>query len=135
MINPEKLRLAPAAEDLAVMIYDYTSAFPREERFGLAAQMRRAAISIGSNVFEGAGKQTNKAFAASLYVGFSEGGELLFQLRVAVRLKFGDDKLAVKLRRAIERIRQMLIRLIQKLEAPQPDAPKQRGVPVRSHRS
>ncbi|HMF28846.1 MAG TPA: four helix bundle protein, partial [Candidatus Cybelea sp.] len=112
-----------------------TAAFPREERYGLAAQMRRAAISIGSNVFEGAGKQTNKAFAASLYVAFSEGGELLFQVRVAVRLKFGDDKLAAKLRRAIERIRQMLIRLIQKLEASQPDAPKQRGVPVRSHRS
>ena len=120
MINPETLRLAPAAEDLAVMIYDYTSAFPREERYGLAAQMRRAAISIGSNVFEGAGKQTNKAFAASLYVAFSEGGELLFQLRVAVRLRFGDEKLPAKLRRAIERIRQMLIRLIQKLEETQP---------------
>ena len=116
MINPETLRLAPAAEDLAVMIYDCTSAFPREERFGLAAQMRRAAVSIGSNVFEGAGKQTNKAFAASLYVAFCEAGELLFQLRVAVRLKFGDVKLPTKLRRAVERIRQMLIRLIRKLE-------------------
>lgn len=116
------------------MIYDYTSGFPREERFGLAAQTRRAAISIGSNVFEGAGKQTNKAFGASLYVAFSEGGELLFQLRVAVRLRFGDDKLAVKLRRAIERIRQMLIRLIQKLEAPQP-APTGPHVEPRGRRS
>ena len=109
------------------MIYDFTSAFPREERFGLAAQMRRAAISIGSNVFEGAGKQTNKGFAASLYVSFSEAGELLFQLRVAVRLKFGDDKLATKLRRAIERIRQMLVRLIQKLEATGAAEPKYRS--------
>ena len=107
------------------MIYDYTSAFPREEGFGLAAQMRRAAVSIGSNVFEGAGKQTNKAFAASLYVAFSEAGELLFQLRVAVRLKFGDQKAPTKLRRAIERIRIMLIRLIDKLEET-PDVPKRK---------
>ena len=91
MQNPEKLRLAPAAEDRAVLVYQYTAAFPREERFGLVSQMRRAGISIGSNIFEGAGRKTNKGFAASLYVSFCEAGELLFQLRVATRLKMGDS--------------------------------------------
>ena len=53
MQNPDKLRVSGKAEDLALAVYDYTDAFPRDVRYGLTAQMRRAAVSIGSNIFEG----------------------------------------------------------------------------------
>src|SRR5262245_57156499 len=116
MINPDKLRLAPAAEDLAMLVYDYTSGFPTEERYGLAAQMRRAAISIGSNIFEGAGRQTDRALLASLYIAFGEASELLFQRRIAVRRRMGDERMSVKLGRDLERVRVMLLRLIKRIE-------------------
>src|SRR5262249_61635363 len=68
MKNPDKLRVARAAEDLAVLVYDYTAAFPREERYGLAAQLRKTAVSIGSNIFEGCGRLTERGRRASLRV-------------------------------------------------------------------
>lgn len=55
------------AEDLALAVYDYTAEFPRDERYGLISQMRRAAVSIGSNIFEGCSRQTDKSFVAYLY--------------------------------------------------------------------
>src|SRR5256885_9678627 len=47
--------------ELADRIYDFTAGFPRDERFGLTAQMRRAPVSIGSNIFEGCSRQSNKS--------------------------------------------------------------------------
>jgi four helix bundle protein len=127
MQNPDNFRLAVATEDLAILAYRYTAAFPHEELYGLTSQMRRAAISVGSNFFEGCGRQTNKAFAASLYSSFSEAGELLFQLRVATRLKMGDAAVALRLRQALENVRRMLTRLIQRLES-DTRRPKMRAV-------
>ena len=52
MQNPLNLRVSGMAEDLAVLIYQYARGFPFSERFELSAQMRRAAVSVGSNIFE-----------------------------------------------------------------------------------
>ena len=117
MHNPDKLRVARVAEDLAMLVYDYTTGFPIEERYGLAAQMRRAAISVGSNIFEGAGRQTNRAFISSLYIAFGETSELTFQCRISTRRRMGDDKLASQLRRDLEQMRMKLMRLIKRMEA------------------
>jgi four helix bundle protein len=117
MQNPDNLRVAPAAEDLAVLVYEYTSEFPASERFGLAFQLRRTAVSIGSSIFEGAGRRTNKQFAASLVVSHGEACELGFQVRLAQRLNFGDRKLGSKVRRSQENVRRMLFNLIDSVEA------------------
>ena len=79
MRNPDKLRVTQAAEDFAVLVYEYTRAFPREERWGLTAHARKTAISIGSSVFEACGRLTNKGFVASLGVAHGEANEMLFQ--------------------------------------------------------
>ena len=116
MKNPDKLRVARAAEDLAVLVYDYTAAFPREERYGLAAQLRKTAVSIGSNIFEGCGRLTEPGFRASLGVAHGETSELLFQIRLAIRLSFGDSKLGATVRRADQNVGRMLFNLIDQME-------------------
>jgi four helix bundle protein len=121
MKDPDKLRVARAAEDLAVLIYDYTAGFPREERYGLAAQLRRTAVSIGSNIFEGCGRPTERGFCASLGVAHGEATELLFQIRLSIRLKFGDRKLGSVVRRADQELGRMLFNLIGQMKPPDDD--------------
>lgn len=55
MQDPDKLEVSHLAEELAITIYDWTDTFPSHERWGLSSQMRRAAVSVGSNIFEGCG--------------------------------------------------------------------------------
>jgi four helix bundle protein len=59
MRNPADLRVTTEARDLVIATYRVTSRFPSFERFGLTSQMRRAAVSIGSNIVEGCYRITN----------------------------------------------------------------------------
>ena len=112
MRNPDKLRVTPEAESLAVAVYLATKRFPKEERFGLTAQIRRAVVSIGSNIFEESHRQGDRAFVAFLHQALGSAAELQFQLRLARRLGFGyADELATLLDRA-DRSRRIIIRLI-----------------------
>ena len=112
MYNPDKLRVARDAEDLADLIYDFTAQFPRDERFGLTAQMRRAAVSVGSNIFEGCGRRGSKAFVAFLYNASGSGSELLFQTRFARRREYGDPHLATEVLEKLGQTRWSLTGLI-----------------------
>lgn len=80
MKNPDRVRVLKAAEDLAVEVYRATADFPKDERFGLVSQMRRAAVSIGSNIAEGCGLQGDKAYLASVHRSLGEAYELAFQI-------------------------------------------------------
>ena len=112
MRDPAKLRLVPAAEDLAVDTYLVTAAFPSTERFGLTAQIRRAAVSVGSNVVEGSQRQGNRAFVAYLHQALGSAAEMQFQLRIAVRLRFGDPEAIRVLLDQANHVQRMLARLI-----------------------
>jgi four helix bundle protein len=112
MQNPENLRVAHAAEELADLVYDFTAGLPTDERFGLTAQMRRAAVSVGSNIYEGCSRQTNRALLAFLYIAHGSAGELIFQTRFAIRRNYGDPAVAAALSRQLVVVRRMLARLI-----------------------
>jgi four helix bundle protein len=112
MYNPDKLRVARDSEDLADLIYDFTANFPRDERFGLTAQMRSAAVSVGSNIFEGCGRRGSKAFVAFLYNSSGSASELLFQTRFARRRRFSDPQLAGVVLEKLGEMRGSLTRLI-----------------------
>ena len=112
MQNPDNLRVSQYAEALAILVYDYTAAFPSDERFGLTAQMRRAAVSVGSNIFEGCGRQSNKGLVAFLYIAYGSAGELTFQTRIAVRREYGDPVLARQLDSQLVFVRGKIWRLI-----------------------
>jgi four helix bundle protein len=60
MRNPHKLRAFELADALVLRVYQETQSFPKEELFGLVSQMRRAAVSIPSNIAEGCGRSTEK---------------------------------------------------------------------------
>lgn len=74
------------AVTLASYTYTITSRFPAEERFGLASQMQRAAVSIPSNIAEGKLRGSSKEFAHFLRIAFSSGGELETQIEIAKQL-------------------------------------------------
>jgi len=94
----EQLEAWKFAMQLVKAVYQMTSDYPTEERYGLAQQMRRAAVSIPSNIAEGAGRNGAKEFLN--FVGISRGSlaELETQLQLAVMLGFAaPDHPAIEL--------------------------------------
>ena len=75
--------------ELVVAIYKLTEKFPSVEVYGLTSQMRRAVISIPSNIAEGRKRGTRKDFRPFLVVAYSSGAELETQLEIAKKLPFG----------------------------------------------
>ena len=99
----QKLEVWIKALELVIEIYRRTEGFPREERYGLTSQIRRAAVSIPANVAEGAGRQSKKDFARFLSNAQGSASELETELTIAQRLGYLDqstfDKLIVELGR------------------------------------
>jgi four helix bundle protein len=122
MQNPENLRVYAEARELAAAIYLLTASFPRSERFGLVAQMRRAATSVGSNIAEGCGRQGNRALIAFLHQALGSLDELEFQLEHAVRIAHCSPGAAADPLDRARLTRQMMIRLISALRR-RPDRP------------
>jgi four helix bundle protein len=117
MRDPDKLNVFAAAEELALAAYRTTAGFPAVERFGLTAQIRRTAVSIGSNIAEGCHRQGSRALAAFLHQSLGSTGEMQFQIRLAVRLGFGNEaELKSLLARTIA-CKKMIARLIVRLRA------------------
>ena len=112
MKNPDRLRIMRQAEDLAVRVYAVTAGFPSGERFGIVAQMRRAAVSIGSNIAEGCGRGTDRAFVAFLWNSLGSTRELEFQLRLSRRLGYGMQGGVLDCGREAAYMRRALLKLI-----------------------
>ena len=74
--------------ELTIAIYHVTDNFPKEHRFALTDQIHRAALSVTSNIAEGAARQTKKEFAHYLHIAQGSLSELDTQLEIAKRLKF-----------------------------------------------
>lgn len=79
------------AMDIAILTYRLTSRLPPEERYGLCSQMRRASVSIGSAIWEGCGRSTDKQFLYFLEVANASAFELEFQTRLIHRLGFAAE--------------------------------------------
>ncbi len=73
--------------DLAEKIYEITKKFPKEEQFGLTSQLRRAAVSIPSNIAEGFRRKSNAEFARFLTYSYGSGAELETQIELCIRIK------------------------------------------------
>ena len=94
--------------DVVQATYRLTRDFPRDERFGLVSQMRRAAISIPSNVAEGQAVRTPRWALRHIVIAIGSSAELESQLEAAVRLRFIEDLAAAPLRSLIDREQKIL---------------------------
>ena len=74
--------------DFVELIYKITGDFPESEKFGLTSQLRRASISIPSNLAEGAGRKSTKEFIQLLYIALGSSSEIETQLEIAMRLGY-----------------------------------------------
>ena len=98
--------------ELVIATYKLSSKFPEEEKFGLSSQMRRAAVSIPSNIAEGAARNSTKEYIRFLYIALGSLSELETQFLISNRLEYLNDLLED----AITEIRKMLLSLIKSLK-------------------
>lgn len=98
--------------DLVIEVYKITEKFPKEERFSLTDQIRRSAVSVPSNIAEGAGRHTKKEFSNFLHISQGSLSELDTQLEIAERLKYIDETNWELVDGMMERIDKMLTGLI-----------------------
>lgn len=99
--------------DLVEKIYSITSQFPIQEKFGLINQVQRSAVSIPSNIAEGAARNSNKDYTRFLYISLGSLSELETQLIIAERIKYINSREILK---DITQIRKKLINLIKYLK-------------------
>ena len=106
-----KLDVAVLARELALAVYETTGRVPIQERYGLASQMRRAAVSIISNIAEGTGRGGDREFLRFLYIALGSATELAVQLDLAIALGFIDGGAGAMLVDRTNHVLRMLNRL------------------------
>lgn len=100
----EKLDVWKSSIALAKVIYEITKSFPEEEKFGLTSQIRRASVSISSNIAEGNSRITGKEQARFTEISFGSLLEVLNQLIIATELKYISEAELNNIRPSIEEI-------------------------------
>jgi len=111
MHDYRQLRVYGMAIELTDETYRLTKTFPRCERYGLVQQMNRAAVSIASNIAEGAGRGDRRDFARFLRIALGSACELEAQATMAARVGLVDGEPAQVLREHVEKLKASLTNL------------------------
>lgn len=119
MDKPHKKLLAwQVAMDAVLLVYRASKRFPPEEHYGLREQVRRAVVSIVSNVAEGAARQTKREFAQYLHMAQASLSEVDAQMEIARRLGYLDEADRQALDGTLERLDKLLSGLIRAQRRP-----------------
>lgn len=91
MDSHKDLKVWQESMDLVVEVYKISKHFPKEELYALTSQMKRSAVSIPSNISEGAGRKGKAEYCRFLYIALGSASELETQIEIAYRLNFISD--------------------------------------------
>jgi four helix bundle protein len=103
----KELKIWQKSVDLAIHIYEITKSFPKEEMYGLTSQLRRSAISISSNIAEGAGRNSKKDFNNFQGISYGSSCELETQMTIAEKVKLIDQLALTLIQQRIDEIQKM----------------------------
>ena len=92
MRDHNKLKAFELADEVALLVYRVTAGFPKEELYGLTSQVRRAAVSVPSNIVEGCARDSQADYLRFLIIAFGSLRELRYQLGLSNRLGFLSTK-------------------------------------------
>jgi four helix bundle protein len=112
-----KLEVWKRSLKFVTKIYKITAQFPADEKFGLVSQMRRAAVSIPSNIAEGAARNSRKEFINFLHIAQGSSAELETQILISSNLDFVTPDQADPLLQELEEISRMIIGLQKSLRS------------------
>jgi four helix bundle protein len=112
----EDLKIWNKAMDIAVKTYLLSADFPKEEKFGLTSQIRRSAVSVPSNIAEGAGRNTKGEFKNFLGIASGSSYELFTQLILSYKLKLVEKDLVDPIISEVLEVQKMNYALIKSLE-------------------
>ncbi|QHL87785.1 four helix bundle protein [Nibribacter ruber] len=108
MHNFKELKIWQEAMTLAKMVYEASSSFPANEKYGLTSQINRAAVSVPSNIAEGAGRGGDKEFIQFLTIARGSAFELETQLLLAQSFGFIEDARLQKLLQQVSLVQRMI---------------------------
>ena len=112
-----QLKVWEKSHQLALGIYKVTKEFPKEELYGLTSQIRRASMSIPTNIAEGCGRNTDADFARFLQMAMGSASETEYQLILAHDLDFLPKESYEQLHSEVEEVKRMLASLLKTLRA------------------
>jgi four helix bundle protein len=117
MQNHRQLKVYGEARSLALQVYSIVATLPSTERFDLARQMRRAAVSVGSNIAEGCGRSTNRDLCSFLDIALGSAAELEFQLDLCASTLLAPEPVVAPALEASRRVQRMLTSLIVRIRS------------------
>lgn len=115
MKDYKELNVFKKTRQFNTKLYSLTSTFPATERFGITSQIRRASISIATNIAEGNGRNNRKEFARFLEIAYASACEVECLLLLSTDIKILDQDQCTKLSDVVEEIKKMLYTFVQKL--------------------
>jgi four helix bundle protein len=112
----EKLEVWSRSVNFVISIYKMTEAFPKEEKFGLTSQIRRAAVSVPANIAEGAARQSEKEFVHFLSNAQGSASELDTEILIAYRLGYLPEQAYKSAHDELDNIGRMIFGLSQHMK-------------------
>ena len=120
MHNYKNLHIWQEGINLARKIYEVTANFPANEKYGIVSQMTRAAVSIPSNIAEGAGRNSNKDFANFLSIAIGSIFELHTQIAICEQIGYINEETTKQLEQQIYTLQQQITTYKQRIEGSAP---------------